>query len=195
MSFDDKTRAFYSSQEIQGAKAQNLLRIPLSRDWHWFAEPSRDSLFLVLPPGRKIAVSDCKILRSCDIAPTICLTNGVESYEGVTTIAKPNQPGEKPTLALHVSLPPLEEVTQLQVEISKANSFYENFPKNEGNAAILSKQLYPVKFAKGSSLNTADIKVTCDQLVPGCYHAIRVRLLKADGSSIGELSCPITIRL
>lgn len=194
-SFDDKTRAYYSSQEIQGAKAHSLLRIPLSRDWHWFEQPARNSLFLLLPPGRKIAVSDCQILRSRDIAPEISVTNGVESYEGVTTLAGRYKPGEKSILALHVSLPSLKDVAQIQVEISKANSFYENFPEDEGNAAIMSKKIYPLKIAEGKHLDSADIEVTCDQFVPGCYHAVRVRLLRADGSSIGELSCPITIQL
>lgn len=184
VSFDDKTRSYYESNTIAGTQKEENIRVPLSRNWKWFNGPTRDSLYLLLPPGRNIAISDCHFVRSEEVAPSVSTTSGLESNEGVIVIA--DSSSQRPnSIDLNVALPSLPSLSSIMVEISKANSFYENFPEMNGDAAIMTRLKFPLN---------APIKIETSHFIPDCYHQIRVRLLDKDGGTVGELSCPITFQ-
>lgn len=190
LSLDDKSKSYYQSNALKDNNKEGILRIPLSRNWRWFDSSNRDSLYLLLPPGRKIALSNCRFVSTTDVAPIISISNGIDSYEGVTSIHSSQLPESQlhgnRCLNLNVSLPPLPNLSTMSLEISKANSFYENFPENDGNAAVKTRLSFPL---------SSNIKIPCENFAPGCYHQIRLRLLDKTGASVGELSCPITVQL
>jgi hypothetical protein len=190
VSLDDKTNSLAKSNNTNALNQLSTLRIPLSRDWHWYSKATHDSLFLLLPPGRKVAINDCKLLATAEVAP-ILKSSLPESYEGIIEInSKTLQPANQ-KIDLQVDLPPLKNIKTLQIEISKPNTFYENFPANNGDAAIMEKQCLPIS----SPETVQHIKVSTAKLSHGLFYQLRVRLLDKNGSKVGEVSNPTTIKI
>ncbi len=181
VSINDKGAGHYQSKGIIGAK-KTLIRVPVSRDWHWYSQPTIESLFLLLPPGREIELSNCRLVPASAVAPVLQIDGGQESYEGVVSAAL-----RRGKLKASVQLPVTNlNVDVMQIEVSKVNSFFENFPDNEGSAAVMEKQTFAL--ANGIEINGGG-------LTPGSYHQIRLRLRDKDGVTVGELSDPVTVLL
>ncbi len=181
VSINDKSAGYYQSKGVIGTK-KTTIRVPLSRDWHWFAKPTIQSLFLLLPAGREIEISNCRLIKASDVAASVEIAGGAESYEGAVSAALSNNK-LKANIQLP-PLPPLNDAVTMQIEISKVNSFFENFPDNEGNGAVMEKQDFPLSSA---------ITINGEHLVKGSYHQIRLRLRDKDGVTVGELSDPVTL--
>lgn len=190
ISLDDKTNSLAKSNNTNALNQSSTLRIPLSRDWHWYSKATHDSLFLLLPPGRKVAIHDCKLLATAEVAPVL-KSSLPESYEGIIEInSKTLQPANQ-TIDMQLDLPPLKDIKTLQIEISKPNTFYDNFPADNGDAAIMEKQCLPSLSIEAEQ----NIKVSTANLLHGLFYQLRVRLLDKNGSKVGEVSNPTTIKI
>lgn len=193
VSVDDKTAALGKSHETPTNQANetSTLRIPLSLDWRWYSKPAHDSIFLLLPPGRKVAISGSRLLATEAIAPVLN-SSYHESFEGTLEINSKGLQLSNQTIDLQLHMPPLENIKTIQIEISKPNAFYENFPANSGDAAIMEKQyltLLPSNKSKQS------IKISAANLSHGLFYQLRARLLDKNGVKVGEVSNPITVKI
>lgn len=199
-SIDDETQSYYQSKPIKSALEAQMIRVPLSKDWQWFSKPKIESIFLMLPPSRNIELSNCRLVSTAEVAPVLQLTSGKESFEGVVEQTRPGE--DIQSIAAKVSLPPLEGIATIQIETSKPNAFFENFPADEGKAAIMNHQNFAKASSEannhtprtGSTFNQK-IKIDTGQLSSDAYHQMRVRLLDSGGSTVGELSNPVTVKV
>jgi hypothetical protein len=190
VSLDDKTTSLAKSNNTNALNQSSTLRIPLSRDWRWYSKPTHDSIFLLLPPGRKVAIRDCKLLATAEVAPVL-KSSLPESYEGITEINSKTLQSANQTIDLQLYLPPLKDIKTLQIEISKPNTFYDNFPADYGDAAVMEKQCLPAL----SPVAEQNMKVSTANLSHGLFYQLRVRLLDKNGSKVGEVSNPTTIKI
>lgn len=192
ISINDKDSGFYKSTPIAKA-SPSIVRVPLSRDWHWYENSKIDSLYILLPPGRELEIKNCRLIKAESIAPSLDI-QGVQSNEGVVSISHPNL--QENCIEATVTLPPAVQAEQIQIEISKANSFFENFPKNNGEDAVMLRQIVDIEsgISTKAKPDTLKVLVNCQRLDPGFYYQLRARLLNND-AVVGEHSNPVTIRL
>lgn len=200
ISIDDETQSYYQSNPIKSEQNAQTIRVPLSKDWQWFSKPKIESIFLMLPPSRNIELSNCRLVSTAEVAPVLQLTSGKESFEGV--VEQTRQGEGIQSIAATVSLPPLKRIATIRIETSKPNTFFENFPNNEGKAAIMNHQNFVRASSeanndtpKTGSTFTQQIRIDPGQLLPNAYHQMRVRLLDSGGSTVGELSNPVTVKV
>lgn len=192
VSINDKDRCFYKSKPFSKASTETI-RIPLSRDWHWYEKSKIDSLYILLPPGRNLEISECRLTKAETVAPSLDIA-GEQGNDGVISISSNNQNDK--FLKTTVTLPPSIQAEQIQIEISKANSFFESFPDNNGEKAVMLRQNFDLlsRMSLAAKPKTLKIHINCHQLNPGFYYQLRARLLKGDRVT-GECSDPLTIRL
>jgi hypothetical protein len=190
VSTNDKTASYYQSNQL----SNNLARVPLSRDWQWYGQNSIDSIFLLLPPGREVEIESCRLVKASEVAPTISFVQGQDSGEGVRLVPKALK-----SIETIVTLPPLDNIDHLEIEISKANTFFENFPEKEGEAAILSRLEFPGSSKSKQIVLENPAKTTLyvarNSLTSDSFHQLRVRLLNKAGATVGELSNPVTVKI
>lgn len=192
VSINDKDSSFYKSKPISKA-ALETFRVPLSRDWHWYEKSKIDSLYILLPPGRNLEINECRLIKAEAVAPSLDI-QGVQSNDGVVSIPRKNL--QEKYIEATVTLPQMVEAEQIQIEISKANSFFENFPNNNGEDAVMLRQNVGLKsrISTETKPKTVKILVNCQRLNPDFYYQLRARLLNG-GRVVGEHSNPVTVRL
>lgn len=152
--------------------------IRLSRYWQWFTCGRITDVTLELFPCKSIQISGLKFLPGPRLLPTLHVVDVSPSPAGIYELA-----GDGPLL-LQVSDRPMEDGT-LEVQVSKPNYFFANFPESMQ------------KYAVGESLNfrpgTTSIRLDQSSFpVPGFFE-IRCRYVKPDGSPASDYSDSVTI--
>ncbi len=201
ISLDGKTEAFYHSDTISNDNGAagihreiHTVLIPLSKDWHWYSKARVKSIDLLLPPSREIELVDCKLLQSNQVAPKLLLLGGQESFEGIvslqTSSAKSN------AVDAEIIPPPLSDWNSIEVEISKANTFFENATSAAAeNSVVMRKQSFKIKLDELEHEHRIKLRIDTTGLHKGTYYQLRARLVGLNGKRVGEPSCAVTVTL
>jgi hypothetical protein len=154
------------------------VRLPLSNRWRWFSGGGITGVRVEMSPCQNFKMRNFKIVASGLVAPSIALLDVACNNMGVYAIS-----GQDAQLSVEGSK--VQGCSQLQLEISKPNYFFENMPDDASGEAVLNRVTQP----------TSGGKVTLPaRLFPEiAYYQIRAVCLDAQGEAVGEKSDPVTI--
>jgi hypothetical protein len=169
-----------AEKQLAGCSGSHPARqwVRLSRYWRWFTCGRITEITLEFFPCRRLQISGIKFLPGPALLPTVRVAQLKPSPAGIYTYA-----GDHP-LVLQVSERAMPGGT-LEVQISKPNYFFANFPEFMQNDAV------------GKTLNfrpgTTSIQLDPSSLPATGFFEIRCRYVKPDGSPASDYSDPVTI--
>jgi hypothetical protein len=144
---------------------------------------------LIPPAGSKVLISSVRLVKEEEVRPTLKVTNAKMSNSGVYNLT-----GQTADISLRLSS--LLPFDQYVIELSKANSFFENCTHGEAREeeGVISKVYKSVPPAPESN-GIYTLKIPAKDLSPGVFQEARVRILDKSGATIGEPSAPVNLRL
>ncbi|MBS1989152.1 MAG: hypothetical protein JSS83_01470 [Cyanobacteria bacterium SZAS LIN-3] len=172
---------------------QQTVYLKLSSNYRWYTQESIPGLFLELPQLPSLAVSDLKILPAAAVAPQLQLHAGSQNLKASQIGVYSIKPDAQPTLA--VKLPetgsgPAAGATEVELQISKPNAFFENFKEADQNQAL--QETRKVSVSSRDAAGRVEFKLPA--LGSGANYEVRARLLGADGRTAGDFSDPLVLR-
>lgn len=176
-------------ETVLRAPGHHTVYLPLSSNWHWYAHDKIETIYLIPPAGSKVLISSVRLVKEEEVRPTLKVTNAKMSNSGVYNLT-----GQTADISLRLSsqLP----FDQYVIELSKANSFFENCTHGEAREeeGVISKVYKSVPPAPESN-GIYTLKIPAKDLSPGVFQEARVRILDKSGATIGEPSAPVNLRL
>jgi len=168
-----------SSDPALATSEFQTVRIPVSHFWRWYTCGHITDLELILPPVPGIEVRHPVLTSDTSIRPQFKAIGISDDGSGVFNINNKS--------LFHADASNIPGATQLKIECSKANYFFDQVEDNEGEAAIFASTVVPsAQFDGTLPGNFAPQQQYCE---------VRVRALDASGNPVGEYSDPAMIRL
>lgn len=171
----------YHLPEFAQSKGNDVLfRIPLSSFWQWYSYKYINNIFLELPPLTTISISAARLIKANKISPTIKIINSSPTTYGTYSFTK--SPFE-------LEIEPLTDSSNISLEISKPNFFFENFQDNDSNLAI-SKVIENKPKETRFAIRKEDLGGFSSGLIQ-----LRARCKSEDGNNFGEYSNSVTLEI
>ncbi|HMO19689.1 MAG TPA: hypothetical protein PKC98_01830 [Candidatus Melainabacteria bacterium] len=176
---------YYLPDNLDASKNLIKLNLPLSTFWKWYAYEYINNIFLELPPTASIAVLEATLLPDTLVCPQITITPANSGSYGAYALTASAEPT--------IKVSTLENTEQVELEISKVNFFFENFPGSKSREAILTVK--NVRLKSNESEATFRIPRSLFSEAKNGYSQIRARCKGKDGKNLGEFSAPVTLEI
>jgi len=188
------SRNYMSAPAKTETSQEQTVYLRLSSNYRWYTQGKIESLFVGLPQLQRVSVSELSLLPATAVTPQIKLTSASAcSAIGVY----PTKADETTEVAVTLS-PDFfaatgagagQKASEIQIEISKANAFFENMTEDKEADALAQKLKKAIAPA-----NTGEYKFTLPLLPKGANYQVRARVLDASGQTIGDVSDPLVLR-
>lgn len=176
---------YHLPDNLDASKNLIKLNLPLSTFWKWYAYEYINNIFLELPPTASIAVLEATLLPDKLVCPQITITPAKSGSYGAYALTDSAEPT--------IKVSTLENTEQVELEISKVNFFFENFPGSKSREAILTVK--NVRLKSNESEATFKIPRSLFGEAKNGYSQIRARCKGKDGKNLGEFSAPVTLEI
>lgn len=175
----------YLPDDLDSSENQIKINLPLSIFWKWYAYQYINNIFLEFPPTSSIAVLEARLLPDTLICPQISISPARAGSYGAYALNAASEPTIKVT--------PVKDAQVVELEISKVNFFFENFPGSKSREAILTVK--NIRLKSNESEATFKIPRSLFGQAKNGYSQIRARCLGKDGKNLGEFSAPVTLEI
>ena len=182
---DSGVHLHYLPDDLDPSMNLIKLNLPLSTFWKWYAYEYISNIFLEFPPTASIAVLEAKLLPDTLICPQITITPANSGSYGAYAITASSEPT--------VKVRTIKDTEQVELELSKTNFFFENFPGSKSREAILTVKKVRLK----SNESEASFKIPRSLYgeAKNGYSQVRARCIGKDGKNLGEFSAPVTLEI
>jgi len=160
-----------------GAKSQ-LITVPLSHYWRWYASTKINSLILILPSEQQATISNIKFLKADSIAPQISFKADEYQPLGIFHL-------DDGKATLFVDSTKIKGSEKCIIQRSKPNYFFDSFTGDKQEYAVANSQY--ISAAQGS------LVITNKDLETSGYYQFRCRALSHDGKPLGSWSEALTL--
>lgn len=181
-----------------GQKGEVTVLLPLSENWRWYIGDI-DTIVLNLPASASLKLHSVALLKACQVRPLLRPENLECSSTGVFYRRKDSD--LTLTAVFQKDCQALHGMENLVVEITRANTFFENLAPQAVPAALSKSFTIPVteirrkdRSAQESSLELP-INIKSADLESGVYQQVRVRAVDRQGLTLGQPSAPVILRL
>lgn len=187
-----------AAPQSSGQEGEQTVLLPLSENWRWYIGDI-DTIVLNLPASASLKLHSVALLKACQVRPLLRAENLESSSTGVLYRSKDSDPAL--TAVFQKDCQALRGMENLVVEITRANTFFENLAPQAVPSALSKSFTIPVTklrrkdgTAQESSLELP-INIKSDDLESGVYQQVRVRAVDRQGRTLGQPSAPVILRL
>ncbi|MBI5171439.1 MAG: hypothetical protein HY986_01035 [Candidatus Melainabacteria bacterium] len=176
---------------------EQTVLLPLSDNWRWYVGDI-DTIVLNLPASGSLKLHSVALKKACQVRPSLRPEHLKSSSTGVYY-------RDNSDLTLKASFQKdcqaLNGMENLVVEITRANTFFENLAPQAVPDSLSRTFTIPVPRlsreageAKVSALELP-INIKSTDLESGVYQQVRVRAVDRQGHTLGQPSAPVILRL
>ncbi|HNG73411.1 MAG TPA: hypothetical protein PLY72_03070 [Candidatus Obscuribacter sp.] len=186
--------------QVQAGKKQEreeTVLLPLSDNWRWYVGDI-DTIVVNLPASANLKLHSVALKKACQVRPSLrpahlkCSSTGVYYRENSDLTL---------TAVFQKDCQALSGMENLVVEITRANTFFENLAPQAVPGSLSRTFTIPVPSsslkAGAAPVNSLElpINIKSTDLESGVYQQVRVRAVDGQGRTLGQPSAPVILRL
>jgi hypothetical protein len=173
-----------STQLKELSSSWQKVRINLGHYWRWYASPKVTGLTIFPPPCASCEIRNIALLPNDLVCPGLKIDRAYGYNDPFMAVV------ESDKIPLKISTNQLPANSEIELDISKANFFFDNFGDNSqidpvGDRVKVSRYDNAVPFS--TTVGSAVFPVAG-------FYQIKARCLNSEGVQIGEDSDPITLQ-